>query len=105
MTAPLRRCSFRRRRDLIERLAPYVQPVDPRPDPLVSVEPLRWWLEGWIAATGDRAAVVARGFDLDAGVIDMLLDGEIRMVRRSDAVLLCRAFGIDPVFLRREPGP
>ena len=104
MTSPQRRCSFRRSRDLVERLAPYVQPIDPRPDPLFSHFPLRWRLEGWIAATGDRAAVVARGFDLDAEVIDMLLDGQICSVRRSDAVLLCRAFGIDPAFLRHEPG-
>lgn len=105
MTPPRRRCRLRRRRDLVERLAPYLQPVDPQPEPLFSVEPLRWWLEGWIAATGDRTAVVARGFDLDAEVIDMLLDGEICTLRRGDAVLLCRAFGIDPAFLRHKPGP
>ena len=102
MTPPRRRC-FRRRRDLVERLAPYVQPAEPEPEPLVSVEPLRWWLEGWVAATGDRTAIVARGFDLDAEVIDMLLDGEIRIVRHSDAVLLCRAFGIDLALLGQEP--
>lgn len=103
MNPPRRRSRFRRR-NLVERLAPYVHPSAPEPGPLVSVEPLRWWLEGWIAATGDRAAIVARGFDLDAEVIDMLLDGEIGSVRCSDAVLLCRAFGIDPACLRHEPG-
>ena len=100
---PRRRCRFRRRRDLAERLAPCVQPIDPRPEPLVSVEPIRWWLEGWLAATGDRTAIVARGFDLDAEVIHMLLDGEIRTVRRSDGVALCRAVGIDPLLSTREP--
>ena len=40
---------------------------------------------------------------LDAEVIDMLLEGEIRFVRRSDATLLCRVFGIDPSLLRRAP--
>jgi hypothetical protein len=88
----------------VERLAPYVQPIGPEPESLVSVEPLRWWLEGWIAATGDRAAIVARGFDVDADVIDVLLDGEIRVMRRSDAARLCRSFGLDTAFLRHEPG-
>lgn len=97
------RCCFGRRRDLVERLAPYVQRIDLEPELLVSVEPIRWWLEGWVAATGDRTAIVARGFDLDVEVIDMLLEGQIRMVRRSDAVALCRALGIAPSMLRHLP--
>ena len=61
MTPPRRRCRFRRRRDLVERLAPYVQPIEAEPEPLISVVPIRWWLEGWAAATGDRPDVIAQG--------------------------------------------
>jgi hypothetical protein len=80
-----------------------VQPIDPEPELLVSVELIRWWLEGWAAATGDRPEVIARGFDLDADVVELLLAGEIRVARRVDAVSLCRALGVDLSLLRPEP--
>ena len=99
MTPPRRRC-FRRRRDLVERLAPYVQPAEPEPEPLVSVEPLRWWLEGWIAATGDRPEVVARGFGLKPNLVCDLLAARINRVGPSEAAELCRRLGIDQEGLR-----
>lgn len=103
MTPPRRRCRFHRRRDLVERLAPYVQPIEPKSERLVTVEPIRWWLEGWAAATGDRPEVIARGFDLDAQFVDLLLAGEIRIVRIADAAELSRALGIDSGLLQRHP--
>lgn len=95
MTAPRRRCRFRRRRDLVERLAPYVQPIHTEPEPLVSVEPLRWWLEGWIAATGDRPDVVARGFGLRPDLVCDLLAARVNLIGMSEAAELRRRLGLD----------
>lgn len=103
MTPPRRRCRFRRRRDLVERLAPYVQPIEAEPEPLISVVPIRWWLEGWAAATGDRPDVIAQGFGLDPGIVHDLLDREARFVRRSDAAAICRSLGLDPAVLPGSP--
>lgn len=97
-----RRCSGRCG-ELVERLAPYVQPAEPEPARPVSVVPIGWWLQGWAAATGDQPEVIARGFDLDADVVELLLAGEIRVARRFDAVSLRRALGVDLSLLRPEP--
>lgn len=96
MTPPRRCWRFGRRRDLVERLAPFVQPIDPAPVRLVSVQPIRWWLDGWAAATGDPPEVIARGFGLDGSVIDALMAGRLRRVTPTQRRRICTALGLDP---------
>ena len=102
MTPPRRRCRFRRRRDLVERLAPYVQAVGPEPELLISVEPIRWWLEGWAAATGDPPEVIARGFGLGSDFVTALFAGRVRGLSRSDAADVCRSLDVDTEALWRS---
>lgn len=96
MTSPRRRCRVRRRRDLVERLAPYLRPIEPEPVRLVSVEPVRWWLEGWGAATGDSPEVIARGFGLDSAWVAAVLAGNLRRLSPQEAAEVCRSLGVAP---------
>lgn len=89
-----RRCSGGRR-DLVERLGPFVQPVDPKPVVMVSAEPIRWWLEGWTAATGDTSAVVARGFGLDQSLVREILDCRVSSLPTGDFRRVSTALGIE----------
>lgn len=88
-------CKTRRTRQLVDRLAPFVVPVDDPPLRLVSAEPIRWWLAGWTAATGDRVDIVATGFGLSRAFLEDLLAGEIRRLSVEQAQAICRAVDLD----------
>ena len=90
-----RQCKTRRTHQLVDRLAPYVIPVDDAPLRLVSAEPIRWWLAGWTAATGDRVDIVATGFRLNRAFLEDLLAGDIRRLSVEEAQALCRAVDLD----------
>lgn len=94
-----RRCRcFGRRRDLAERLAPYVQPATAvlglQRATVVSAEPIRRWLEGWGAATGDPFDVIARGFGLDQDLVRDLLDEEVRVLATIEDCRIRLALGM-----------
>jgi hypothetical protein len=91
-----------RRRDLVERLRPYQQPPSAPLDSLVSTEPLRLFFCGWIAATGDRVDVAARGFDLSLELLEDILGGQIRRIRIDDALAVCDAIRVEPDELWRR---
>ena len=90
-----RQCKTRRTRQLVDRLAPFVATVDDPPLRLVSAEPIRWWLAGWTAATGDRVDIVATGFGLNRAFLEDLLAGEIRRLSVEQAQAICTAVGLD----------
>ena len=95
--SPRRRCRRSRRgTDLVRRLSPYVTPVDDPPVVLVSAEPLRLFLLGWAAATGDRPEIVARGFGLAVEFVEDLLNHEIRRLDMDEATTICEAVRVDP---------
>lgn len=94
MSRPEHRCRGGRR-DLVQRLAPFVPSVAPKPEVMVSAEPIRWWLEGWVAATGDTAAVVARGFGLDRLLVRELLDGGVSSLSTGEFRRVSFALGIE----------
>lgn len=95
--SPRRRCRRSRgRADLVRRLAPYVTPVDDPPVVLVSAEPLRLFLLGWAAATGDQPAMVERGFGLPTGFVQDLLNHKIRRLDIDEAMSICGALRVEP---------
>ena len=61
---------------------------------LVPARPLRQWLVAWQLHTGDPAHLIARGFDLDPGLVADLLGPEPpRMLQRSAAERAMRGLG------------
>ena len=95
--SPRRRCRRSRgRADLVRRQAPYVTPVDDPPVVLVSAEPLRLFLLGWAAATGDQPETVARGFGLPLEFVEDLLNRDIRRLDMDEAMIICEAIRVEP---------
>ncbi len=78
------RLRWRRRRDLAERLRPYL-PAGITPEPMVDADPIRMLLYRWMIETGDPIEVVAKGFDLDRPLVDELLSGRTRRLSAADA--------------------
>jgi len=93
-------CRRRPRRDLVERLAPYLQTVEQdSPIRWVSAEPLRLFLLGWSAATGDRAELVAQGFGVRLEMVEDLLSGELHRLTAEEALAICSAIRVEPTAL------
>ena len=85
---------WRRRRDLAERLRPYVRPLQPS-EPLVSADEIRMFLYRWMIETGDPVEVIAKGFDLDAAVVAEILDGRVTRLRAEDLASLKHKLSLD----------
>ena len=88
------RLRWRRRRDLAERLRPYL-PDRITPEPMVDADPIRMFLYRWMIETGDPIEVVAKGFDLDARLIDALVSGDIRSLPRQRLARIAARIGLD----------
>ena len=67
---------WRKRRDLAERLRPYLASAQPS-EPMVDADPIRMFLFRWMIETGDPIEVVAKGFDLDAELLAAVLSGDL----------------------------
>ncbi len=72
--------------------------TDP-PDRLPT-RPLRNWLLAWHIHTGDLAATIASGFDLEIGLVQELLGKRARLMLEVEGALrICRALRVDPAEL------
>lgn len=102
------RC-LRRRRDLCERLGPYVGPAKTAQEtqriPVVPAEPIRRWLEGWAAATGDPFDVIALGFGLDQHLVRGLLDEGLDVLSTIEDRRIRLALGMTDDRTHRRRGP
>ena len=87
------RVTWRRCRNLAERLQPYVRPL-PTPEPMVSADPIRMFLYRWMIETGDSVDVIAKGFDIDVALTRQLLDGSVRRLQLQRSVELEAALGL-----------
>jgi hypothetical protein len=88
------RVPWRPRRNLAERLGPYLQQHRVLSEPLVDVDPIRMFLFRWMIETGDPVAVIAKGFDIDVALTRQLLDGSVRRLPRQRSVELKAALGL-----------
>ncbi len=88
------RLRWRRRRDLAERLRPYL-PDKITPEPTVDADPIRMFLHRWMIETGDPIEVVAKGFDLSPHVVLDLVSGERRRLRSAEASQIMKRLGLD----------
>lgn len=82
-----------RRRDLAERLRPYL-PDRITPEPMVDADPIRMFLYRWMIETGDPIEVVAKGFDLSPVLLAKLLSGSTRRLDASEYRRVSRRLGI-----------
>lgn len=65
--------------------------------------PLRNWFLAWHIHTGDPAEVIARGFDVDAALVNDLIGPDApSMIDVSDATIVCAAARIAPQTLWTE---
>ncbi|MEM7093696.1 MAG: hypothetical protein AAF567_11895 [Actinomycetota bacterium] len=87
------RLRWRRRRDLAERLRPYV-PERIAPEPMVDADPIRMFLHRWMIETGDPIDVVARGFGIDEQLLIQIVDRDVRFLRATTAAHLAAIFGL-----------
>ena len=88
------RVPCRRRRNLADRLRPYVRPL-PASEPMVSADPIRMFLYRWMIETGDPVELMAKGFDVDATTICELLSGERSRITKQEAILLRSRLSLD----------
>ena len=84
---------WHRRRGLADRLRPYVSPAEPS-EPMVDADPIRMFLFRWMIETGDPVEVVAKGFDLDEGLVEKVLSGQARRLAPQTAGQIRRQLGI-----------
>ncbi len=102
------RVPWRRRRNLAERLRPYVRPLPPS-EPMVSADPIRMFLYRWMIQTGDPMELISAGFDLDVRVVRQLLGREsLTLTQREDEELRAK-IGLGrtmtaEALVRGEPG-
>lgn len=89
------RLRWRRRRDLAERLRPYL-PDRITPEPMVDADPIRMFLYRWMIETGDPIDVVAKGFGLRPELVNDLVVGRVRSLTEVEFKLLAERL--------REPG-
>ena len=71
------RLRWRRRRDLAERLRPYL-PDRIAPEPMVDADPIRMFLYRWMIETGDPIEVVAKRFAIERGIAEDLVEGRVK---------------------------
>ncbi len=83
----------RRRRDLAERLRPYL-PDRIAPQPMVDADPIRMFLYRWMIETGDPIDVVAKGFDLSADLVRGLVRGEVKHLKLRAAEETAHQLGL-----------
>ena len=86
------RLPWRRRRDLADRLRPYVAKAEPN-EPMVDADSVRMFLYRWMIETGDPIDVVARGFDIDPDLATRVVGGEVRALPKSTYVRLSDQLG------------
>ena len=87
------RLRWRRRRDLAERLRPYL-PERIAAEPMVDADPIRMFLYRWMIETGDPIDVVAKGFDIDAAFVESIVSGRTRSVSNACALHLRARLGL-----------
>ena len=87
------RLPSRRRRDLADRLRPYIRPQEPV-ESMVDTDPIRMFLYRWMIETGDPVEVVAKGFDLPATLVDDLVSRRVGALSESDADMVSRRLGL-----------
>ncbi len=75
----------RKRKDLAERLRPYVEQHRVLSEPMVDADPIRMFLYRWMIETGDPIDVVARGFDVDVGLVRDIADRRLLRIPESQA--------------------
>ena len=68
----------------------------------LSAAPLTRRLISWVATTGDDAPLVAAGFDVPVGLVELLLRRPEAHIGLEDAELLCRRMRLDPNVLWPE---
>ena len=78
------RLRWRRRRDLADRLRPYL-PDRVAPEPMVDADPIRMFLYRWIIETGDPIDLIAKGFDLPVEVVEAILCRRVRRIELANA--------------------
>jgi len=81
------RLPWRRRRNLADRLRPYVRQL-PSPEPMVSADSIRMFLYRWMIETGDPVEVVAKGFDLDPHLVRNLVNGRVHLLTEAEKLEL-----------------
>ena len=84
----------RTRRDLADRLRPYVPLTVPN-EPMVDADPIRMFLFRWMIETGDPIDVVARGFDIDEVVASAILSRHCRRLTSSEAEIIATRLGCE----------
>jgi hypothetical protein len=82
-----------KRTDLTERLRPFIT-GRPAADPMVDADPVRMFLFRWIIETGDPVETVARGFDLDAQLIEDILERRVARLTESKALAIAERLGV-----------
>ena len=88
------RAPWRRRRNLAERLRPYVHQHLAHIEPMVDVDPIRMFLFRWMIETGHPVEVIAKGFDIDVALTRRLLNGSVRRLPRHRSVEIEAALGL-----------
>ena len=89
------RLRWRRRRDLAERLRPYL-PDRITPEPMVDADPIRMFLYRWMIETGDPIEVVAQGFEIETDMLRALLCRELRRLPLSEFSAVGDRLGLEP---------
>ncbi len=97
------RLRWRGRRDLAERLRPYL-PDRIHAEPMVDADPIRMFLYRWMIETGDPIEVVAKGFALDQELLDAIARRDRLKLKRSEAGELARRLGLPADCFRTQPG-
>ena len=87
------RLRWRRRRDLAERLRPYL-PDRITPEPMVDADPIRMFLFRWMIETGDPIDVVARGFDLTVEEVTLITERSVARLSVEEARRIGGKLGI-----------
>lgn len=79
--------------DLANRLRPFMNGF-PAGEAMVEADPIRMFLFRWIIETGDPIETVARGFDLDAELIEDILERRLARLPQSEAAAVARRLGM-----------
>jgi len=64
-------------------------------EPLVDVDLIRMFLIRWIIETGDPIEIVAKGFDLEAVLLDDLLGRRVRYLPKQQVAELAARLGLE----------
>ena len=96
------RVRWRRRRDLAERLRPYL-PDGITSEPVVDADPIRMFLYRWMIETGDPIEVVAQGFDLPVDQVDAIIQRRTPRLGRSEASAIKAKLGLAGELVKSRP--